>query len=173
MEILFSLIMMIVFSVSYKKINSNTSKLQRLLTNLSIIIGPVCIFLIKIFTVKPNVISGNGNLGLIFYLPTIIILLFQVLVIPRNVMDYFRIKDVKLINSCILLFLVSSLISTLFLVFYTANQLKLLELHGNYYSHFTVNQYTNTLFINTYLYNLILLLSVLFTSIYVRIRRGT
>lgn len=113
----------------------------------------IFIYLVDLFTIKPSVISGNGNVGLLFLLPALIVFFF----FARS---FWRILgSIQLKSSTWVLIRFGGI--TLLLLFcfleyhFTINLINNLGgAPGNetsrIYRYPWLNQYTNTIFINFY-----------------------
>ncbi|MBT2663352.1 hypothetical protein [Bacillus sp. ISL-45] len=117
--------------------------------------GPsvVFIYLVDLFTFKPHVISGNGNLGLLFVGPALIIFIFFAISLWKGL------GILKLKSSSTLLFGFGALaLSIVFCILeykFAADLVDHLggspkEPSSKIYRYPWLNQFTNTIFINFY-----------------------
>lgn len=111
------------------------------------------IFLVDLFTVKPHVISGNGNLGLLFVLPAIVVFLLFATSLWRG-LGKLELKR----NTWKTIYLWALALLLLFcFIEYTFALNLVTHLGGSpgtvssrIYRYPWLNQYTNTIFINLY-----------------------
>jgi len=119
----------------------------------------IFIFLVDVFTVKPSVNSGNGNIGLLFVIPALIVFFL----FARS---FWRVFDsIQLKSSTWILLRIGGIALLLLFCFleyhFTINLIN--DLGGasekeasRIYRYPWLNQYTNTLFINFYTLGLML-----------------
>ncbi|NKE04093.1 hypothetical protein [Mesobacillus selenatarsenatis] len=123
-----------------------------------LVLSLVFIFLVDLFTIRPHVISGNGNLGLLIVGPTLIIFIF----FAKSLWQGFgrlRIKSNRstmIIIGAFVLFIMFCILEYQFAV----NLIKELggsskEPESRIYRFPWLNQYTNTLFINVYTFGIL------------------
>lgn len=113
----------------------------------------IFVCLVDLFTFKPHVISGNGNLGLLFVGPALIIFIFFAISLWKG-LGNLRIKS----SSSIMIGLGAFALFIIFLILeykFAANLINDLggspkEPSSKIYRFPWLNQYTNTIFINFY-----------------------
>jgi hypothetical protein len=139
-----------------------------------LVLSLVFIYLVDLFTVKPHVISGNGNLGLIFVVPTLIFFIF----FAKSLWKEFGLLRIK--SSTSMKILIGSVV--LFIMFcileydFAANLINDLggspkEPESRIYRFPWLNQYTNTLFINFYTFGILATGITFLRNILIRINR--
>ncbi|MCM3575365.1 hypothetical protein M3172_19375 [Mesobacillus subterraneus] len=113
----------------------------------------IFVYLVDLFTFKPHVISGNGNLGLLFGWPALIISIFFAKSLWNGLRNL-RLKS----SSSIMIGLGAFALFIIFLILeykFAANLINDLggspkEPSSKIYRFPWLNQYTNTIFINFY-----------------------
>lgn len=139
-----------------------------------LLLSVVFIYLVDLFTFKPHVISGNGNLGLLFVGPALIVFIFFAI----SLWKCFRV--IRITSSISLVIGVAAF--ALFIMFclleykFAANLINDLggsskEPSSKIYRYPWVNQYTNTIFINFYTLG-ILATGITFLNILVKRVKG-
>lgn len=117
------------------------------------VLSVVLIYLVDLFTFKPHVISGNGNLGLLFVMPALILFTF----FARSLWKGLGNLSLKSSTSIMIgfgafaLFIIFCILEYKFaadLVNHLGGSPK--EPDSKIYRYPWLNQYTNTLFINFY-----------------------
>ncbi|MBT2682312.1 hypothetical protein [Bacillus sp. ISL-37] len=118
-----------------------------------LILSVVFIYLVDLFTIKPDVISGNGNLGLLFVVPALALFILFV----RSLWRYLGTLNLK---SNTWMKIVWGAFAILLLLSFLQYKLAIdlvTDLGGSpkiesskIYRYPWLNQYTNTLFINFY-----------------------
>ncbi|NHM32110.1 hypothetical protein [Neobacillus terrae] len=136
-------------------------KLLSLSTKILLLLSLISLYFIKSVTMSPKTISGNGNLGILFILPTVIIILLLAFKLWSD-LDNLELspKTLKYISVCSLFLLL------LFCYLEYTYVLNLIDQLGGTPAQKTsriyrfpwLNQYTNTLFFNFYTF--IILISV-------------
>ncbi|MBT2641503.1 hypothetical protein J7I80_04645 [Bacillus sp. ISL-41] len=113
----------------------------------------IFVYLVDLFTFKPHVISGNGNLGLLFVGPALIIFIFFAISLWKG-LGNLRIKS----SSSIMIGMGAFALFIIFLILeykFATNLINDLggspkEPSSKIYRFPWLNQYTNTIFINFY-----------------------
>ncbi len=122
------------------------------------------VYLTELFTMEPNVISGNGNLGIVFVILSILSFFF----FGREVWK--ALANTGCSKRKWLLMIISSLfilgLSAFLEVTYVMNVIKQLggppsNINSKIYRYNWLNQYTNALYVNTYTF-FILISSIIF-----------
>ena len=134
----------------------------------------IFIYLVDLFTFKPHVISGNGNLGLLFVGPALIIFIFFAISLWKGL------SNLRFKSSTSMMIGLTAL--ALFIIFcflqykFAANLINDLggsskEPSSKIYRYPWLNQYTNTIFINFYTLG-ILATGITFLNILVKRIKG-
>ncbi|UOQ86303.1 hypothetical protein [Gracilibacillus salinarum] len=119
----------------------------------------VNLFLVKLFTIEPEVISGNGNLGIIFVFTGILLLVLFILELIKFMKEKRWIgKNKRLLFAiAIVVIMISSYFEYLFVMDLVG------QLGGppdaensRIYRYSWLNQYTNTIYLNVYTYCMVL-----------------
>lgn len=126
------------------------------------------IFLVDLFTVKPHVISGNGNLGLLFLLPAAVVFFLFARSLWRGFGKLkLKLKSLKaiIIGTLALLLLFCYLEYT-----FAINLVAKLggapgTVSSRIYRYPWINQYTNTMFVNLYTLGIWVTGTLLFNSV--------
>ncbi|SFM06326.1 hypothetical protein SAMN04487943_10771 [Gracilibacillus orientalis] len=132
------------------------------------IVNIVNIYFVKIFTVEPDVISGNGNLGVLFLIIGYILLLFFSIELRKVIRYKYLIS--KRLNLIILLVSILILAITILSEYrYVVDLINQLGGFGNpesvIYRLSFLNQYTNTMFLNIYIFIIIISLIMMINSV--------
>lgn len=133
-----------------------------------LIINIVNIYLVKIFTIDSDVFSGNGNLGVLFVILGYILMIYFSLELRKIIKNQYHIskrKNLIVLFVSILIFAVSAL----FEYNYAVDLIEKLGGFGNpesaiYRLNF-LNQYTNTIFLNVYIFLILISLLMIIFSI--------
>ena len=123
-----------------------------------LVLSLVFIYLVDLFTVKPQVISGNGNLGLLFFVPTLLIFIF----FAKSLWKWLGLltinagKSTMVLVGAFVLFILFCILEYQFAV-NLVNDLggSPKEPASRIYRFPWLNQYTNTLFINLYTFGIL------------------
>jgi hypothetical protein len=139
-----------------------------------VVLSLVFIYLVDLFTVKPHVISGNGNLGLIFVVPTMISFIFFAKSFWKwlGLLRVNASRSTMIIVGAFVLFILFSILEYKFAI----NLINDLggspkEPASRIYRFPWLNQYTNTLFINVYTFGILATGIALMKNILNRISR--
>jgi hypothetical protein len=131
------------------------------------------IFLVDFFTVKPHVISGSGNLGLVFVLPALVVFFL----FARSLWRGLGKRKLKLNTSKGIIFGTLSLLLLFCYLEYTFAFDLVTKLGGTpgtvssrIYRYPWINQYTNTMFVNFYTLGILITGTLLFYFIRSKIR---
>ncbi|WNF24890.1 hypothetical protein [Mesobacillus jeotgali] len=123
-----------------------------------LVLSLVFIYLVDLFTVNPQVISGNGNLGLLFFVPTLLIFIF----FAKSLWKWLGLLTINAGRSTMVLVGAFVLIILFCILEYQFAVNLVNDLGGSpkepasrIYRFPWLNQYTNTLFINLYTFGLL------------------
>jgi hypothetical protein len=118
-----------------------------------LVLSIVFIYLVDLFTFKPNVISGNGNLGLLFVVPALVFFILFV----RSLWKQLGTLQLKLSTYLTIGWLAFAVLLMLSILEYKLAIELVNNLGGSpkivaskIYRYPWLNQYTNTMFINIY-----------------------
>lgn len=117
------------------------------------IISLIFVYLVDLFTIKPNVISGNGNLGLLFVVPALVvfILLLRSLWKVLGTLNLQSITWRKIGSVALVLLLSFCFLEYKFVINLINNLGGTPEIpDSRIYRYPWLNQYTNTIFVNVY-----------------------
>lgn len=139
-----------------------------------LVLSLVFIYLVDLFTIRPHVISGNGNLGLLVVGPTLIFFIFFARSLWKGV-GLVRIKSrtsTMIMIGSFVLFIMFCILEYQFAV----DLIKDLggspkEPESRIYRFPWLNQYTNTLFINFYTFGILATVIIFLKSILKRVKR--
>jgi hypothetical protein len=130
------------------------------------------VFLVDLFTVNPHVISGNGNIGLLFVLPAVVVYFL----LARSMWRELGKRKFKLDISMVIIFgTLSLLLLFCYLEYIFAFDL-VTKLGGTpaavssrIYRYPWINQYTNTMFVNFYTLGILITGTLVFYFIKLKI----
>lgn len=166
--------------IGYKFIKSNVKKSFFTSFIIILITSTLLFFLIDIVTFEPQpnkAVSGNGNLGLIvlyFLIPIFLILLF---ILSKGIYQGFKQQPLSELKKYIIFGFFLIVLGTILQIKYVSNTLDALLNHP--YNPFEegfrgniINQYTNTLFFNGYIYGILIGAVVIGTLLTLWFKRG-
>lgn len=139
-----------------------------------LVLSLVFIYLVDLFTIKPHVISGNGNLGLLLVVPALIVFIFFAISLRKG-FGALRVKS----STSMMISIASFALFIMFCILeyhFTVNLINDLggspkEPASRIYRFPWLNQYTNTLFINFNTFGMLATVDILLKNILDRISR--